>query len=97
MTETSDFPGLMGRMLRAWVKRVAAADPYDLREMADVLGRNASPVWDAVVLNRDTEPSPWSWGDIGDALGITRQAAHQQAQRAREAAKQQQTVQGSSS
>lgn len=77
MTETSDFPAFIGRMLRAWTRRVAAADTYDLREMADVLGRNASPVWEAVRLNRDTQPTPWSWAEIGDALGITRQAAQQ--------------------
>jgi hypothetical protein len=81
MVETSEFPAMMARMLRAWVRRVAVADTYDLREMAEVLGRNAAPVWDAVLMNRETQDSPWSWSDVGDSLGITRQAAQQQASR----------------
>jgi hypothetical protein len=81
MTETSEFPDMMARMLRAWTRRVAAADTYDLREMADVLGRNADPVWEAVRINRETQDPPWSWSDIGAALGIKRQAAQQNAQR----------------
>lgn len=81
MTETSEFPDMMGRMLRAWTRRVAEADTYDLREMADVIGHNAVALWDAVLRNRETQDPPWSWAEIGDALGIKRQAAQQKAQR----------------
>lgn len=76
MTETSEFPEMMGRLLGAWARRVAEADTYDLREMVEVLGIGAAPVKRAVALNREQERA-WSWGEIGDALGITRQAAQQ--------------------
>lgn len=81
MTETSEWPGMMGRMLAAWTRRVAEADTYDLREMADVIGRNSDPVWDAVLANRETQDPSWSWAEIGDALKISKQAAQQAAQR----------------
>jgi hypothetical protein len=76
MTETGDFPAMMCRMLAAWAQRVAAADTYDLREMVDVLGIGSPAVASTVRMNREAA-GPWSWGEIGDALGITRQAAQQ--------------------
>jgi 16S rRNA G527 N7-methylase RsmG len=66
---------MMGRMLRAYSKRVGDADPEDLAEMLAVHAQFSAAIQDAVTAQRARHGT--SWADIGRGAGITRQAAQQ--------------------
>lgn len=68
---------MMGRVARAWGRRVAAGDTYDLAELVEFRRTLDGVITQAVVAARATQPEAWSWSGIGDALGISRQAAQQ--------------------
>lgn len=81
--ETSEFPPFMARVAKAWAERVANGDTYDLAELIE-FGRTFDDVVTTAIQKgreralRNAPPNAffdWSWPTIGDAAGISRQAA----------------------
>lgn len=68
---------MMGRMARAWSRRVGRADTYDLAEMIEFGRTFDDAVAAAIRIARAEQPEAWSWSAIGDAAGISKQAAYQ--------------------
>ena len=70
--DTNAYLRMTARMLAAAGRRVADADPDELQQLLAL--RDAV---DAAVLNavRGLRASGATWQDIGDAIGVTRQAA----------------------
>lgn len=62
-------------MIRAAGRRVADADEFELAELVALRDELDRAIADAVAGQR-TGPAERSWQSIGDALGMTRQAAH---------------------
>jgi hypothetical protein len=73
--ETEEYVGMLHRMLAALGNRVAGADIAMLASMANLPGLVEQLLGETVTRLR--EQHGYSWGDIGHALGITRQAAQQ--------------------
>jgi hypothetical protein len=71
--ETSEFALMLGRMLRAYGRRVGGSDVEDLREMFELQAAFADAVQSAVTAQRAELGR--SWADIAEASGTTRQAA----------------------
>jgi len=67
---------MMTRMIRAWGRRVGEADTYDLAELV-AFQREVDEAIGAAIATARARATPWSWAEIGDALGISRQAAQQ--------------------
>ncbi len=74
--ETPEFVGMIRRCIRAAGRRVAAGDVCCLTDLAAVRDAVDDAVTESVASLR-AEPWCYSWADIGEALGITRQAAQQ--------------------
>lgn len=70
--ETPEFGAMVRRMIRAYGRRVADADPEDLAGLAALASELDQAVRAAVHGQRDAGAS---WADIGRGLGITRQSA----------------------
>jgi hypothetical protein len=73
--DTTEYAAMMGRMLRAYSKRVGDADPEDLAAMLAVYAQFGVAIQDAVTAQRARHGT--SWAEIGRGAGITRQAAQQ--------------------
>jgi hypothetical protein len=69
--ETPEYAAMLRRMIRAYGKRVADADPEDFAAMVALRDEFDAAMQTAVqgVYTRH------SWTDIAAALGVTRQAA----------------------
>ena len=75
--ETSEFPDLFRRLIRAYVRRVGADGDLDaLAEFAKLLDEAEGHLTDMVAMLRH-EPWSYSWREIGDELGITKQSAQE--------------------
>jgi hypothetical protein len=74
-TEMGEYLIFVRRVLRGLAKRVGSADLNALREMAALRDELEGCMLDAVAGLRHDEAAPASWWEIGQALGITRQAA----------------------
>jgi hypothetical protein len=72
--ETMEYLAFVRRILKAAGKRVGYSDEYELRMLADAHEAIDEALTHAVVLQRAMGKS---WADIGNALGISRQAAQQ--------------------
>lgn len=72
--ETMEYAAMMRRMLRAYARRVADADPDDLAVMVAIRDELDELVDDTVRAMRAR--NGWSWAELASALGTTRQAAH---------------------
>lgn len=72
--ETTEFLGMVRRMLRAAGRRVADADEYELAELVALRAELEDAISRAVHGQRDAGRS---WAAIGAALGIARQSAHE--------------------
>lgn len=72
--ENDEYAAMLRRMVAAYGERVGASDPYDLADMLGVLADLDEQVGLAV---RALRAGGYSWQDIGDGAGITRQAAQQ--------------------
>src|SRR3989440_12739170 len=72
--ENSEYLGFVRRVLTAYGRRVAAGDVEALRSLARVTAEVAAIARLAVVGLRN-KPYSYSWSEIADRLGITRQAA----------------------
>lgn len=72
--ETPEFGSMVRRMIRAYGRRVADADPEDLADMVTLRDELEQAILAAVDGQRRRDVS---WTVIGDALGISRQGAFQ--------------------
>jgi len=77
--ENTEYRAMLGRMVRAYGRRVASGDPEDLIELADLV-REAEAVLHSAALVQNGNGV--SWARIGTALGVTRSAAFQRFARA---------------
>lgn len=73
--ETPEYGAMVRRMVRSYAKRVGEADDVDLAEMVRLRDEVEVAIATAVRLQRHNYGR--SWKDIGDALGMSRQAAQQ--------------------
>lgn len=72
--ETSSYIGFARRIIRAAGDRVAAADDWELGELLSLRDEVEKAITRAV---EGLRKQGHSWQYIADALGITRQSAHQ--------------------
>lgn len=72
--ETPEFGAMVRRMIRAYGRRVADADPEDLGDMVELRDALEQSILLAIDGQRRRDVS---WTDIGRALGISRQGAFQ--------------------
>lgn len=70
----SRFRAMLGRMLRAYSRRVAASSVEDLGEMVQLRAELEDCIQQAV---RGLRGLDVSWADIAAPLGVTKQAAQQ--------------------
>jgi predicted DNA-binding protein (UPF0278 family) len=69
----SEFIAFSRRIMRALSRRVSLADPEDLGEMLELAEELDACIVRAVAGLRE---SGFSWAQIGEATGTSRQAAH---------------------
>jgi hypothetical protein len=72
--ENIEFDAFVRRILRAYARRVAAGDVEALRSLA-VLSTEVDAVTRLAVAGLKQHPYSYSWSEIADRLGTTRQAA----------------------
>lgn len=72
--ETPEFLGMVRRMLRAAGRRVAQGDEVELSALADLKDEVDGVIGQAVAAWRTQGRS---WATIGEALGVSKQAAQQ--------------------
>jgi hypothetical protein len=74
VVENDEFAGFARRIIRAHGRRVAAGDVEALRDLTAL-----SALLDGVIAGAVTglRTHGYSWQEIADRLGVTRQAAHQ--------------------
>ena len=72
--ENDEYAAMLVRMIRALGLRVAEGDPYDLGEAVAIERELRDALWGGVLGLRRRG---YSWQDIGDGAGISRQAAQQ--------------------
>jgi hypothetical protein len=71
--ETTEYLGMVRRLLRAAGRRVGNADEVELAELVELREHLEKAIAEAVTIQRRT----WgrSWAEIGRGLGVSRQAA----------------------
>ncbi len=74
MVENDEYAAFLGRVLRAYARRVAAGDVEALTLMLGLSDQIDTAIAQAVTGLRGFG---YSWAEIGNRLGITRQAAQQ--------------------
>lgn len=74
--EPAEFGVVVRRFVRAYGRRVAEWDAYDLKGLVD-LHDDVDRAIVVAVTGLRTGPGRYSWTEIGKALGISRQAARQ--------------------
>jgi len=72
--EGSEYGAFVRRVLRAYSRRVAAGDVETLRDLIALSSEIDQAVTDAVAGLRTRG---YSWSEIGDRLGVSKQAAQQ--------------------
>jgi hypothetical protein len=72
--ETEDYLQMVRRILSAAARRVAEGDEQQFRALADLQTVLDTMMAQAV---RGLRESGYTWQQIGDAAGTTRQAAHE--------------------
>lgn len=72
MTDNTDFFKMIERMLKAGSRRAGNADEHDLAHFASLKNILEDQLRQSVWMQRNQGKS---WADIGNALGITKQAA----------------------
>lgn len=70
--ETTEWLTALDRMIRAAGERVGDADEVELAQLARMTGALDRAL--GVAARRQADRHSWAW--VGDALGVTRQAAH---------------------
>ena len=74
VVENDEYAAFARRILRAYARRVATGDVEALRDMVALSSLLDDAITEAVIGLR---AHGYSWAEIGDRLGITRQAAQQ--------------------
>src|SRR3954454_7587616 len=74
--ETSEFDAFVRRILAAYARRVAAGDVEALRSLA-MLSSEVDAVTRLAVAGLRKPPYSYSWSEIADRLGVTKQTAHE--------------------
>src|SRR5918999_579010 len=74
--ENPEFDAFVRRILRAYARRVAAGDVEALRSLA-LLSSEVDAVTRLAVAGLLTSPYSYSWSEIADRLGVTKQTAHE--------------------
>jgi hypothetical protein len=74
--ETSEFDAFVRRILAAYARRVAAGDIEALRSLAQ-LSSEVDAVTRLAVAGLRKPPYSYSWSEIADRLGVTKQTAHE--------------------
>ena len=74
--ETTEFDAFVRRILRAYARRVAAGDVEALRSLAQ-LSSEVDAVTRLAVAGLRNSPYNYSWSEIADRLGVTKQTAHE--------------------
>ena len=72
--ENAEFDAFVRRILRAYARRVAAGDVEALRSLS-TLSTEVDAVCRLAVAGLRTSPYSYSWSEIADRLGVTKQAA----------------------
>lgn len=72
--ENSEYVEFVGRIMKAMGKRVGAGDVAALSELVGLKGQIDEAIERSVAQLR-SEPWMYSWAQIGEVIGITRQAA----------------------
>ena len=77
--ETREYGGMVRRMIKAYGARVAGGDIEALRGLVDLRGELDTQIQTAVeALRTETdEHPPYSWTQIGEVLGMSKQGAFQ--------------------
>lgn len=73
--ETTEYAAMLSRMVRSYGKRLADGDPTDLAAALDLARQLDVAIGQAVAAMRDAHG--FSWAEVADALGTSRQAAQQ--------------------
>jgi DNA-directed RNA polymerase specialized sigma24 family protein len=74
VVENDEYAAFARRIMAAYGRRVATGDVEALRDLIN-LGRDIETATDTAVAG--LRGHGYSWAEIADRLGITRQAAHQ--------------------
>src|SRR3954451_7723370 len=74
--ETSEFDAFVRRILAAYARRVAAGDVEALRSLSQ-LSSDVDAVTRLAVAGLRKAPYAYSWSEIADRLGVTKQTAHE--------------------
>ncbi len=74
--ENAEFDAFVRRILAAYARRVAAGDVEALRSLS-LLSSEVDAVTRLAIAGLRQSPYSYSWSEIADRLGITRQAAYQ--------------------
>ena len=74
IVENDEYGAFVRRIIRAYARRVATGDVEALRDMTALSGLLDDAINDAV---KGLRAHGYSWAEIADRLGISRQAAHQ--------------------
>lgn len=72
MIETPEYADMLERMVRAYARRVADGDPVDLGRMVEIRAAFDQAL---VVAVRGQRDAGFSWREVGEGLGTTRQSA----------------------
>ena len=75
MIETTEYVAMMARMIRGLGRRVADGDPSDLADAVKLQKQLDDVLRDAVTQMR--EQHGYSWQQLADELGTSRQAVQQ--------------------
>jgi hypothetical protein len=73
--ETPEFAQMVGRVIRAYGRRMGEADPEDLAVMVAVRNELDAAILDGVY--RQNIINERSWTEIGQAVGLTRAGAYE--------------------
>ncbi|WP_435869735.1 hypothetical protein [Actinoplanes xinjiangensis] len=74
VVENDEYAAFIRRIIRAFARRIATGDVEALRDMVALSSELDTAIGDAV---KGLRAHGYSWAEIGDRLGISRQAAHQ--------------------
>jgi hypothetical protein len=74
--ENAQFDAFVRRILRAYARRVAAGDVEALRSLAQLAGE-VDAVTRLAVTELRKPPYSYSWSEVADRLGVSKQAAQQ--------------------
>lgn len=72
--ENPEFFGMVRRMIRAAGRRAGEGDEHDLKELLLLAGEVETALREAIKAQMTEQNRSWAF--IGDALVMTRQAAH---------------------